>query len=377
MNIRTCFSIITVLIILGAAPFCTQPLNVAGGGSGTEISGRVIQGTVRDSAQQPVSGGTARLRPFDYLASVPVEDTAQKQDISITANGTFSFENVPVGHYIIECTYEDSFSLALDCVIDSLDSLSILPDITLQPMAVISGNNIHSEQSQDHPVVEVRGLERSIEVNDEGDFQMMVPAGWRRLHISGVPDMHPDTLVYFSSGERKEFTRENPDLPQLCDDMECELAIVKDLFDSNGITSVEPESVVVITDAWVTELDLREMGITVLPASLGNLQHLEVLDISSNEIEELPSTIENLRRLKFLKADHNKFWSIPASISALDSLELIDFAFNKLQTLPEPITYLSPDKAFFGFNMLCNIGEMTKMWLSKVDPEWNHHQDCY
>lgn len=378
MNIHAYISVLAIIISLSTGLFCTQPVDVAGGGSGTEISGCVIQGTVRDTAQQPVSGGLVRLRPFDYLSSIPVEDTAQKQDIPIASNGTFSINNVPVGHYMIECTHSDSFSLALDCSIDSIDSLSILPEITLQPMAIISGTAIQSEQSQDRPVIEVRGLERSMEVDDEGGFQMMVPAGWRRLHIHepDSPDDLHDTLLYFSSGEQKEFTRRKPDAPQHCEDPECEIAIIKELLDSNDITTIQPESVVVITDNHITELRLHETGITVLPASIGNLFHLEVLDISVNYIKELPSSIEKLENLRFLKADHNKLWLLPASIGTLNSLTFIDFSFNRLQSLPEPITYLSPEKAFFGFNMLCNIGEQTKKWLWKVDSQWDHHQAC-
>ena len=246
-------------------------------------------------------------------------------------------------------------------------------------MALIAGKDILSEPLGGQPLVEIRGLERSVEVDENGDFQMMVPAGWRSLHFStpGSSELPHDTLIHFNIGEQKEFIGHHPFQPTHCENIECELAIVKELLDSNGITTIQPESVVVITDNHVTELHLNELNLTVIPASIGELFHLEILDISDNQIEELPTSIEKLQNLKSIKADHNNIWSIPASIGMLKSLEFLDFAFNNLQTLPEPITYLSLNRAFFGFNMLCNIGERTIEWLWKVDKGWHERQDCH
>jgi hypothetical protein len=377
MNTRTPILIILVIALYSVVLFCTQPVEVAGGGSGTEISGCTITGSVRDTSQLLVSGGTVRLRPFDYLVSEPVEDTGRKQDGSIGSNGSFSFENVPAGHYIIECVHRDSFGVALDYEIDTSDTFSILPDAVVQHMAVISGSNMLSSPDNHLPPVQVRGLERSIPIDESGNFNVLVPAGWNRLHVpnSDYPDVPIDTLIYCNGGEEKKFDGP-PHQPPRCDGVECDLAIVQEVLDSNMITTVPPESLVVITNNSVTELHLRGLGISVLPMSIGKLYNLKALDIGENELEALPPSIEHLHNLTFLRADQNKLWSIPAAIGTLDSLEFIDFAFNKLQSLPEPITYLNPKKVILAFNMLCNIGERTKEWLYKVKADLTH-QECH
>lgn len=377
MNTRTPLLIVHVLVLCTAVLFCTQPVDVAGGGSGTEISGSTIRGTVKDTSQRPVSEGIVRLRPFDYLVSEPMEDTTRKQDRSIGTNGTFSFENVPAGHYIIECIHGDSFGVAMDYEIDTSDTFSILPDIVIQRMSVISGRNMISSPDNHLPPIQVRGLERSIPVDERGNFNVLVPPGWNRLHIysSNTPNGTIDTLIYCIGGEEKKFDGP-PHQPPRCDGVECDLAIVQEILDSNAITTILPESLVVISNNSVTELYLRDLDIYVLPMSIGKLYNLKVLDIGHNKLHVLPPTIEHLRNLTVLRADQNQLWNIPAAIGTLDSLEFIDFAFNKLQSLPEPITYLNPKKVIFISNQLCNIGERTKEWLFKVKAEW-YHQECH
>ncbi|KAF8035723.1 hypothetical protein BT93_C1678 [Corymbia citriodora subsp. variegata] len=77
-------------------------------------------------------------------------------------------------------------------------------------------------------------------------------------------------------------------------------------------------------------LSLRDCRKLVqLPTSIGELDLLEVMDLSLTYITELPETVENLRNLKTLKMAHTFLPKFPRDIVNLKNLEEIDFSFCK------------------------------------------------
>ncbi|KAM3406068.1 hypothetical protein ACQJBY_000236 [Aegilops geniculata] len=71
-------------------------------------------------------------------------------------------------------------------------------------------------------------------------------------------------------------------------------------------------------------LGLARTGICELPAEIGNLQFLEVLDLGgNNEICALPSAICKLRRLIYLNVYINKVVSTPGVLQNLTSIEVL------------------------------------------------------
>ncbi|KAF8006483.1 hypothetical protein BT93_K0702 [Corymbia citriodora subsp. variegata] len=70
--------------------------------------------------------------------------------------------------------------------------------------------------------------------------------------------------------------------------------------------------------------DCRKLG--VLPTSIGKLELLEVLDLSSTFITEMPWSVKNLRKLKTLKMAHTFLQKFPGDILNLGNLEEIDFS---------------------------------------------------
>ncbi|XP_056171876.1 disease resistance protein L6-like [Syzygium oleosum] len=77
-----------------------------------------------------------------------------------------------------------------------------------------------------------------------------------------------------------------------------------------------------------------------LPAELGSLQNLEILDISLTPIEELPKGIGRLRKLRELRAAncYNLKGEMPESMFNLSSLQRLDFIFSEqLQSLPDDL----------------------------------------
>ncbi|VAH00656.1 unnamed protein product [Triticum turgidum subsp. durum] len=71
-------------------------------------------------------------------------------------------------------------------------------------------------------------------------------------------------------------------------------------------------------------LGLSGTNISKLPAEIGNLQFLEVLDLGSNYgLDELPSTLFKLRRLIYLNVVLNKVVPTPGVLQNLTSIEVL------------------------------------------------------
>jgi hypothetical protein len=85
--------------------------------------------------------------------------------------------------------------------------------------------------------------------------------------------------------------------------------------------------------ATVTGLALRENGLAgSLPASLGNLSHLQVLDLGGNAISgPLPIALGRLADLQALHLDLNQISGpIPRELGSLGRLTVLDLPFNRI-----------------------------------------------
>ena len=72
-----------------------------------------------------------------------------------------------------------------------------------------------------------------------------------------------------------------------------------------------------------------------LPASLTNLNRLTHLYLSANQLQELPETIGQLAALRELKLNDNELRVLPASLGQLRQLEILEVKTNQLTALPE------------------------------------------
>jgi len=84
-------------------------------------------------------------------------------------------------------------------------------------------------------------------------------------------------------------------------------------------------------------LNLKDLGITVLPDSIGHLNQLKILHLENNKLEFLPDSIGHLHQLKILHLEHNKLCIIPESISNLKNLQVLYLHDNNLKELPKSI----------------------------------------
>lgn len=78
-----------------------------------------------------------------------------------------------------------------------------------------------------------------------------------------------------------------------------------------------------------------------LPATIGKLVNLEVLDLSNRGVTSLPPEIGKLKSLRRLILERNSLETLPVEIGALFKLESLSLASNHISALPESIGQLA------------------------------------
>src|SRR5262245_45277762 len=86
-----------------------------------------------------------------------------------------------------------------------------------------------------------------------------------------------------------------------------------------------------ITEAVSTQamtLSLADLGLTAIPAEIGQLTQLEALYLNNNSLTEMPEEILNLTHLRVLDISNNDFYAIPFEIYQLRNLESLTLYYN-------------------------------------------------
>ena len=128
------------------------------------------------------------------------------------------------------------------------------------------------------------------------------------------------------------------------------------------------------------ELEFDEFELTgAVPAEIGRLSALRVLDLSYNQLTSLPMEIWQLTSLERLDLDGNQLTSLPAEIGQLTSLTYLNLSDNRLTSLPAEIGQLTSLKSLSLYNILhlglwtdspslpAEIGQLTslrELWLN-------------
>ena len=78
-----------------------------------------------------------------------------------------------------------------------------------------------------------------------------------------------------------------------------------------------------------------------IPAFIGNLRELVLLDFRQNQLRKLPKELCTLKKLQKLFLNENKLYALPEQIGDLESLELLNLSKNDLMALPNTVHRLS------------------------------------
>nr|XP_015201811.1 PREDICTED: leucine-rich repeat-containing protein 18 [Lepisosteus oculatus]XP_015201812.1 PREDICTED: leucine-rich repeat-containing protein 18 [Lepisosteus oculatus] len=106
-----------------------------------------------------------------------------------------------------------------------------------------------------------------------------------------------------------------------------------------GITTF-PKCILKLAD--VDELDLSRNMLKKIPDYIDKFQNLRWLDFHSNQIEQLPETIGQLQNLFYFNLCNNRLTShtLPAEIGQLKSLRVLNLGMNNIECLPSSIAAL-------------------------------------
>ena len=99
---------------------------------------------------------------------------------------------------------------------------------------------------------------------------------------------------------------------------------------------------VTMENGRVVELSLYGFGLTgAVPAEIGQLTLLRVLQLGDNKLTSLPAEIGQLTSLMVLELRGNQLTSLPAEIGQLTSLEELNLSDNQLTSVPAEIGQLT------------------------------------
>jgi len=163
-------------------------------GGGGDIAGTSEQGNARviasvyASSGKPASGAAIRLRRADYVETLMLSNHSSHNyaDMVTDSNGTFAIDSLDTGYYTIEATDRTKEAVLIRFTISGAKPWTIhLNADTLRPFATIKGR-IDRNSPFDLHFIQVKGLERLVEISDDGFYSLSdLPAGIFSLRCIG------------------------------------------------------------------------------------------------------------------------------------------------------------------------------------------------
>lgn len=84
-----------------------------------------------------------------------------------------------------------------------------------------------------------------------------------------------------------------------------------------------------------TELDLRDLGLSSLPAAIGMLAQLRTLRLGGNRFDAVPPMISRLTQLRVLGLERNLLCDLPRWLGDLTQLRVLSASHNRLVSWPD------------------------------------------
>jgi leucine-rich repeat protein SHOC2 len=140
--------------------------------------------------------------------------------------------------------------------------------------------------------------------------------------------------------------------------------VVELVLEDFGLTGSVPAEIGRLSALRV--LDLENNQLTSLPAEIGQLTSLEGLDLHSNQLTSVPAEIGQLASLRQLSLGGNQLTSLPAEIGQLASLRQLSLVGNQLTRVPAEIGQLTSLEELFVFenrltSLPAEIGQLTSL----------------
>jgi Leucine-rich repeat (LRR) protein len=202
--------------------------------------------------------------------------------------------------------------------------------------------------------VQVYGLDRVVEADAEGDFEIFVPEGEYTLRTAIISSEYNDvdipSIQSNNSPVSIKILANNP----ISDSWECDTLIVRAILDSNNMQSYSAEYfITIVEDGRAWQLDLESSLLFTMPSIIGGMHSLKELEIQISSISSLPNRIGELVDLVELELNDNRLTTLPIEITNIVKLTELRLSRNKLKNLPPAVKY----------------------WADRFDSDWADSQD--
>jgi Leucine-rich repeat (LRR) protein len=116
----------------------------------------------------------------------------------------------------------------------------------------------------------------------------------------------------------------------------------------------------------LTELELNNNAIEILPVSIGKLQALKKLSLSNNALKKLPEELFELKNLEELSIMNCQLEVLPEEISQLTNLKKLEIEGNLFTTLPESIVNLKKLEGLSLPDYVFTLSSEQNNWLREL-----------
>lgn len=108
----------------------------------------------------------------------------------------------------------------------------------------------------------------------------------------------------------------------------------------------------------IQHVEIRNAGITQLPASVRRLKQVKTLVVNNNKISKIASGIKRLKKLEQLGLYKNQLTEIPKGIYALAALREIDLYYNQIEVVDDRLGKLKNlEVLYLSYNKLSKVSE--------------------
>jgi hypothetical protein len=153
------------------------------------------------------------------------------------------------------------------------------------------------------------------------------------------------------------------------------LTALKVLNCSGNIIDSMPWEIGMLSD--LQKLDMSSNRLVYIVPAIGKLKNLVSLDLRHNRIVELPWGIGECKKLLMLQLWGNKLVSLNEEIVSLPVLEELYLNDNRLTSLPPAIMKMKLRYIDFSGNKLCTLDADLAAWAKKKDAHFTETQKCW
>ncbi len=340
-------------------------VHVAGGPGGQTTNGIIVGVVYQAGAAADNAQVTLHRKSFTSSDEIRVDSLNRVDGMRVfcKSDGSFELNGIMPGSYMMECLWSDSLGrIDTFTLSDDIGNMN-RGEIALQNTGTMKGkmDSLFMEM-YDSVAVHLVGIERIVEISEEGVFEIPGLAPWEyRVVVEGYLNgtlVENEKKIVVKSGEVQDLGT----VGKVIDPVQYE--IVRSFLDSCGLTEVPVSDVVALEWQKIKKLNLKKRNIKRVHKSVGELTFLTGLYLDSNSISVIPKEIGALTSLLTLSLTGNNLNTLPIELSncvALTSLYLADnaiedlnnvvyrmkklrilnFANNRISELPSSITSLS------------------------------------